>query len=67
MMYAVRGDNVVIAKELLLSGADPTIRNKVRGDYLVHIRGFTLLSSCRMGRQPWSWQRSWGIRSWWKR
>ena len=29
VMYAVRGDHVSIVKELLLSGADPTIRNNV--------------------------------------
>ena len=32
-MYAVKEDQVVIVKELLMSGADPTIRNKVKKIY----------------------------------
>ena len=37
-MYAVKEDQVVIVKELLMSGADPTIRNKVKEIYKMDIQ-----------------------------
>ena len=38
VMYAVKGDHVGIVRELLLAGADPTVRNKVH----VHVHNIML-------------------------
>ena len=42
VMYAVKGDHVGIVRELLLAGADPTVRNKVHVHILLHITSLYL-------------------------